>query len=146
MAMRFHSALRMSLPAAVFLAASMQAAQPQTAPAANALTGAQKQRLQAIEAGAGAKDDQFSRSMRELAKAFDRNILSPKPSAETDENLTNEIAGNVAQAVRMRMAVVRDMVKVLTPEQKNALLVELAKPDTNPDLAELIGKMFGSQQ
>ncbi len=145
MAMRFQSALRLSLAAGLLFVVSKTAAAPQTDPAP-ALTDAQKQRLQAIEASAGPKADQLSQTIGAMAKAFDRNILSDRPDPAVDAKLTDQITESAAQAVRLRMSIVKDMVKVLTPQQKNALLAELEKPNANPDLAELIGKMLGEQK
>ena len=76
------------------------------------------------------------------SKSIDRNLLSGKPDDELDRKLSADFATAVTNlvnsAVQVKLTAVREMVKVLTPAQKAALLAELEKPGANPDLAELI--------
>jgi len=53
------------------------------------------------------------------------------------------VAQTVRSAMERRLRVVREIIKVLTPEQKKLVQAELEKPGANPDLAETVTKMFG---
>jgi hypothetical protein len=86
----------------------------------------------------------------EIARSFDRNILSEKPDADLDGKLSNQLVAAVGEmvtaAVHAKLNGVRKMIKVLTPQQKKILLAELDKPDTNPDLTELVGNVLGEKK
>jgi hypothetical protein len=116
------------------------------APKGSALTAGQKQalqqKLQTLETDAKAKTEKQNAKIAEIAKSIDRNLLSGKPDEELDRKLSADFASEVTNlvnlAIQAKLTTVREMVKVLTPDQKAALLVELEKPGANPDLAELV--------
>jgi Spy/CpxP family protein refolding chaperone len=116
------------------------------APKGSALTAEQKQtlqqKLQTLESDAKAQTEKQNAKIAEIAKNIDRNLLSGKPDEELDRKLSADFATEVTNlvntAIQAKLTTVREMVKVLTPEQKAALLVELEKPGANPDLAELV--------
>jgi len=111
-----------------------------------ALTAEQKQALQqkvqTLESDTKAQTEKQNAKIAGIAKDIDRNLLSGKPSEELDRKLSADFAAQVTNlvnaAIQAKLAAVRDMVKVLTPDQKTLLLAELEKPGANPDLAELV--------
>ena len=122
----------------------------QGAPTPQALTEAQKQaiqqKLQALNSDAKAETDKLSAKANAIAKDIDRNLLAANPDAELDRKLSAQFSAAVVEivsaAVDRKLATVREIVKLLTPEQRTVLLAEVQKPEANPDLAELIGKVF----
>lgn len=116
------------------------------APKSSALTAEQKQTLQqkaeAMVNDTKAQAEKQNAKIAEIAKSIDRNLLAEKPSEELDRKLSADFAAAVADlvssAIKAKLSAVRETVKVLTPDQKATLLVELEKPGANPDLAELV--------
>jgi Spy/CpxP family protein refolding chaperone len=146
--------LLMLLATPLYLAAQDKPAEAKPAPAPNALTGAQQQALQqAVQAAESAGQTEaapLAAKIAVIAKSFDRNILSDKPDADLDGKLSNQLVAAVGEvvtaALHAKLNGVHEIVKVLTPEQKKVLLAELEKPDTNPDLTELVGNVLGEKK
>jgi Spy/CpxP family protein refolding chaperone len=117
---------------------------------APALTAAQRQSFQDImqsaEKAATAQAAADVLKLGEIAKRIDRNLLSEKPDEAIHEKLsaelTDAVAGLVRAAIAIKLNTVRDLAKVLTPEQKRFVITELDKPGANPDLTELLKKVF----
>ena len=130
------------------------AAQDKPAAAANTLTDAQQQALQkalqTVENAGKSEAVTLAAKIGDIAKSFDRNILAEKPDAALDSKLSDQLIAAVGDvviaAMHAKLNGVHEIVKVLTPEQKKLLLAELDKPDTNPDLTDLVGKVFGEQK
>jgi spore germination cell wall hydrolase CwlJ-like protein len=151
-------ALLMLLATPLYLAAQKPAeakpAEAKPAPGPNTLTGAQQQALQqALQAAESAGQTEaapLAAKIAVIAKSFDRNALSEKPDAELDGKLSNQLVAAVGEvvtaALHAKLNGVHEIVKVLTPEQKKVLLAELDKPDTNPDLTELVGNVLGEKK
>jgi Spy/CpxP family protein refolding chaperone len=135
------------LVAAAMLAAGLFA---QETPAPS-LTAEQKQTLQEMlqkaENETKTSVEPLAQKLAVTAKSIDINLLSDHPDAALDAKLSGDLADAVAQTVRsameLRLRVVREIIKVLTPEQKKLVQAELEKPGANPDLAETVAKMFG---
>jgi Spy/CpxP family protein refolding chaperone len=133
------------LPIGLLAAAVIVCAQD-AAPKPGALTAEQKQvlqqKVQSLEGDAKAEADKQNAKIAEIAKSIDRNLLSGTPSEELDRKLSADFAKEVSNlvnaAIQAKLTTVREMVKVLTPDQKTVLLAELEKPGANPDLAELL--------
>jgi len=123
-------------------------------PAANALTAQQKQTLQQVAqaAEADAKTQAAALALKAvpIVKEIDRNLLSDAVNEELDHKLSAELSQTIADLVRVaiqaKLRAAHDMAKALTPAQKKALLAEIEKPGANPDLGELIPKVFGDQK
>jgi hypothetical protein len=119
---------------------------PPTAPAPSSLTPAQMETLKKLLASSDtdskARIQPTAEKITEIAKAIDRNVLAEKPDPELDKKLradmTNAVLETVKIAMDIRLNAIADIAKVLTPDQKKFLLAELDKPETNPDLAELV--------
>ena len=147
-------ALFLLLATPLYLAAQDKPDQAKPAPAPNTLTAAQQQALQqALQAAESAGQTEaaaLAAKIAVVAKSFDRNILSDKPDAELDGKLSNQLVAAVGEvvtaALHAKLNGVHEIVKVLTPEQKKILLAELDKPDTNPDLTELVGSVLGEKK
>ena len=142
-----------SYPAALALVLSIGSALAQTtppAPSATALTEAQKQALEAAGKEVASQVQPAALKLASLAKDYDRNILAEKPDPELEKKLANEMVETISQlvagAIRARIQSVREIAKLLTPEQKKLLLAELDKPGSNPDLVELINKVLGEKK
>lgn len=116
----------------------------------SALSPAQRQALQQIIQSADKETkvqaEADSQRLGEIAQRIDRNLLSDKPDDELHHKLcaelTDAIGGLVRTAISAKLKVAGDLVKVLTPDQKRLVLAELDRPGANPDLTELIGKVF----
>ncbi len=117
----------------------------QSDPAA-ALTDAQKQTLKALEADSAKQAGPLLLKIGAAAKSFDRNILAAEPDQELDRRYSTELVDAIAEAIRMRIASVREIARVLTPEQKKLLLAELEKPGANPDLPSLMETVFAQKK
>ena len=115
----------------------------------NVLTDAQKQMLKAAETEFSAKIQPLAERLGRTAKELNRVLLSDKPDPEVERKLSDELADAVSQivtgAIRLRVAAVHDIVNTLTAEQKKLLLTELDRPDANPDLIELMKKVFAEE-
>ena len=142
------------LAMSLYLAAGQAQEKPPDGANSNKLSEAQKQALetaaQTVESEGQSQTAPLALKIGTIAKDFDRNILSEKPDPALDGKLTGELVAAVSEAVtaavHSKLKAVREMVKVLTPEQKKLLLLELAKPDTNPDLIELVGNVLGDKK
>lgn len=127
---------------------------PQATSTASTLTDSQKhalqQALQAAENDGKAKVAPLMLKLGAITKSIDRNLLSDKPDQELDRKLTRDLVAAVSEvvatAIDLKLSAGREIVKLLTPEQRKILLAEIEKPDSNPDLTELAGKVFGDKK
>ncbi len=134
---------------AAFCSGAAGMAAEQSAPATE-LSPAQRQQIQQIAQAAETETKAQAASgflkLAEIAMRIDRNLLSETPDNALHEKLSSELAEAVAGVVRtaiyLKLNTVRDLAKVLTPEQKKLVLAELDKPGANPDLTELVKKVF----
>ncbi|MDT5261166.1 MAG: hypothetical protein QOC61_170 [Acidobacteriota bacterium] len=76
------------------------------------------------------------------AKEFDENILSETPSAESDQKATRKLLDGLAGVAELRLQTIRDVVALLTPEQKQLLRAEMSKPGTPTALLEVLARVF----
>jgi Spy/CpxP family protein refolding chaperone len=76
------------------------------------------------------------------AKEFDENVLSEQPNAEADQKATKKLTDAVAGVTALRLQTIRDVVALLTPEQKQLLRAEMAKPGTPTALLEVLARVF----
>jgi hypothetical protein len=121
----------------------------QEAPNPNLLSDSQKQALekarQAMEGETKIKTVTISLRLAAIGKELGRNMLADQPDPELDRKLQSDLVQMVTDMVSgvlQTKAADREVVKVLTPEQKKILRAELDKAGANPDLAELVGKLF----
>lgn len=78
----------------------------------------------------------------EGAKEFDENVLSETPSAESDEKASKKLFDGLAGVAALRLQTIRDVVALLTPEQKRLLRDEMSKPGTPTALLEVLARVF----
>lgn len=76
------------------------------------------------------------------AKEFDENILAETPDAAADEKATGRLLSSLAGVARLRLQTIRDVVALLTPEQKRLLRAEMSKPGTPTALLEVLARVF----
>ena len=118
------------------------------------LTDSQKQAIQqkirALESDNKVQAEKLSVKVAAIAKDLDRNLLSATPDEKVSQKLSADFAAAVDDmvnaAVEAKLTMVGEIVKLLTPEQKAVLLADLEKPGANPDLAELVGTVFGTSK
>lgn len=78
----------------------------------------------------------------QAAKAFDENLLSENPDAAADERTTRQLLDSLAGVAKLRLQTVRDVVALLTPEQRGLLRAEMSKPGTPPELLDVLARVF----
>jgi hypothetical protein len=78
----------------------------------------------------------------QAAKAFDENVLADAPTAAEDERTTRQLLGSLAGVANLRLQTIRDVVALLTPEQRRLLRAEMSKPDTPTALLDVLSRVF----
>ena len=96
-----------------------------------------------FETGGDARPAWQAVEKRQLARADSYLLVSQPDHAKLSGDLADAVAQTVRSAMELRLRVVREIIKVLTPEQRKLVQAELEKPGANPDLAETVTKMFG---
>lgn len=76
------------------------------------------------------------------AKEFDENVLSETPSAESDRKATRRLLDSLAGLAELRLETIREVVALLTPEQKRLLRDEMSKPGAPTALLEVLARVF----
>lgn len=76
------------------------------------------------------------------AKEFDDNVLSESPSAESDRKAAKRLLDSLAGLAELRLETIREVVAVLTPEQKRLLREEMSKPGAPAALLEVLARVF----
>lgn len=130
--------------------AAMAVGVAQESPNPNLLSDSQKQALEkarkTVEGETKTKTMTITLKLATIARDLDRNILADQPDPDLDRKLQSDLVQTVTEMVsgvlQAKIAADREVVKILTPEQKKILRAELDKAGANPDLAELIGKLF----
>ncbi len=70
------------------------------------------------------------------------NMLADAPKAKLREKLSKQMTGTVVKILLIKGQSIREMVGILTPEQKKFLKTEMTKPDAPADLSELMERVF----
>lgn len=76
------------------------------------------------------------------AKEFDENVLAETPDAASGERATKQLLDSLAGLAQLRLQAIRDVVALLTPEQKRLLRAEMSKPGTPTALLEVLARVF----
>jgi hypothetical protein len=76
------------------------------------------------------------------AKEFDVNVLSESPSTEADAKATKRLLDSLAGIAELRLETIREVVALLTPEQKRLLREEMSKPGTPTALLDVLKRVF----
>jgi Spy/CpxP family protein refolding chaperone len=76
------------------------------------------------------------------AKRFDLNLLSESPDPAREEAETKTLLDSLANVARLRLRILKDVVALLTPEQRRVLRNEMSKADTPPELLDVLARVF----
>lgn len=76
------------------------------------------------------------------AKEFDENVLAETSDAAADERATKQLLDSLAGVAKLRLQTIKDVVALLTPEQKRLLRAEMSKPGTPTALLEVLARVF----
>jgi hypothetical protein len=76
------------------------------------------------------------------AKEFDENVLSETPGAEADAKATKRLLDSLAGLAELRLELIREVVALLTPEQKRLLRDEMSKPGAPTALLDVLKRVF----
>lgn len=107
------------------------------------LSEVQKRTIQKIRAESKLKGALIAVRVAQSAKAFDDNILSDAPTTEADAKSQKGINDALADATGLRLQAIRDIVALLTPEQKHLLKEEMSKPGAQPEgLLDVLSRLF----
>ena len=82
----------------------------------------------------------------QAAKEFDENVLADAPDAAADGRTTKQLLDSLEGVARLRLQTIKDVVALLTPEQRRLLRAEMSKPGTPTALLEVLSRVFGLPQ
>lgn len=80
--------------------------------------------------------------LAQVAKQIYQNMLADQENQALRQELTKKLNAATTELLAIKGQSIRDIVKVLTPEQKQRVMKEMQKPGASADLTELIGKVF----
>jgi Spy/CpxP family protein refolding chaperone len=106
------------------------------------LSEAQKQAIKSIRSESEKKAAPFALELAATAKKIYENMLAEKPDEQLRARLAQEMNEIVVKILSIKGQSIRDMVGVLTPEQKQLIRREMRKPDAPGDLTDLIVRTF----
>jgi hypothetical protein len=122
------------------------AAAPQQAVAAVApafpLSDEQRRAIQSILTKSKAEGVVLGLVGAQAAKGFDENVLADAPAGAEDERTTKQLLDSLAGLASLRLQTIRDVVALLTPEQKRLLRAEMSKPGAPTALLEVLSRVF----
>lgn len=123
-------------------AAVLAAASPATAPV-RTLSETQKNAMRSIQAESERQSAPIAQKLRETLRTVYGNLLSDKPDPSLDRKLDGAIKETADQLLSIKSQSIRDMVALLTPDQKKLVRSELGKPGAPDDLIDLIVGLLG---
>ncbi len=137
----------LSLSVVFVLAAGRGAAQTSAAqggkPAAKPqLTEAQLQAIKSIRSESEKRAAVPALRLASTVKQIYDNMLAEKEDEALRQTLDRELDEVAVVLLAIKGQSIREMVRVLTPEQKQLLKSEMMKPDAPADLSELIARVF----
>jgi Spy/CpxP family protein refolding chaperone len=135
------------LVALVFAAASATRAQATqdanvTADAAHTLSDAQKQSIKRIQTDAEKRAAPAALRLAGIVGKIYENMLADKP----DEKLRASLSAQMEKATWALLSIkgqsIHDIVRVLTPAQRQLVKAEMQKPGAPSDLSEVVAHVF----
>jgi hypothetical protein len=75
-------------------------------------------------------------------KRFDEVLLGETKDVEADGQAANEIKAVLNETAETRLQAARNVVHLLTPEQRRFLKLKMAKPDSERGILEVFAKVF----
>lgn len=106
------------------------------------LSEAQLKRMQEIRTAAAKKAAPVALMLAATVKQIYENMLADKEDDALRQKLDKQLNEIGSQILAVKGQSIRDMVGVLTPEQKQFVKTELAKPGATGDLGEMIERVF----
>ena len=106
------------------------------------LSAAQTASIKAIQRASEKKAAPLALKLASTAKKIYENMLSDREDERLRAKLERELDGIGSKLIKLKGQSIREMVAVLTPEQKALVRMEMRKPGAPADLSELIIKLF----
>jgi hypothetical protein len=126
----------------LFVAVLMLIASPDAIGEADRLTAAQVQAMRAVKSRSEKKAAPLALKLAETARLSYENMLSDKEDETLRQRLERELDRIVVELVNLKGQSIREMVAILTKDQKKLLRAEMKKPDAPADLSEIISRVF----
>lgn len=114
-------------------------AQAQTTPA---LSEAQLAKMKEIREASAKKAAPAALELAATVKQIYDNMLSEKEDPNLRKKLSKQMDKAAAQLFAVKGQSIRDMLGVLTPEQKQIVKAEMMKPGASADLGEIMERVF----
>ena len=108
----------------------------------NKLTPSQVESIKSIRSKIEKKAETLGIQLANTAKLIYENILSDKEDEGVRKQLERELDRTVVALVNLKGQSIREMVAVLTPDQKKLVREEMKKPGAPADLSELLIRLF----
>lgn len=106
------------------------------------ISDAQRAALAAIQTKNEKSAAKVGLRMAGIVRRVYGNMLSEKPDENLRIRLAKELQETAAELLAIKGQSIREMVNVLTPEQRRYIRTELAKPGAPADLGELITRTY----
>lgn len=106
------------------------------------LTAAQLQAIKSIRSESEKKATPLALRLASAAKQIYENMLSEKEDDALRQRLSREMNEVVVELLAIKGQSIREMVRVLTPVQREIIRSEMQKPGSPGDLSELIMRVF----
>ena len=106
------------------------------------LTAAQLLAIKSIRTESEKKAAPFALRLVSATKQIYENMLSEKEDVGRRQKLSSEMNKMVVKILAIKGQSIREMVRVLTPEQRQIIRGEMQKPGAPGDLSELIIRTF----
>ena len=122
--------------------AQVRSPSPEASETVARLSPAQLEAIKSIRAESEKKAAPLALRLAAVAKQIYGNMLSEREDAVLRRKLSRELNEVAARLLAIKGQSVRDMVRVLTPEQRDFIRGEMLKPGALGDLSELIARVF----
>ena len=110
--------------------------------AAHTLTEAQKEAIKRIHVESEKKAAPAALKLASIVSKIYENMLADKPDEELRARLSAEMKEAAWELLAIKGQAIREIVGVLTPEQKQLIKSEMRKPGAPADLSEVIAHTF----
>ena len=84
----------------------------------------------------------LAKQLAVTVKQVYENMLADKPDEKRRKKLSKQMTATTGKLLLVKGNSIREMIGVLTPEQKELLKSEMKKPDAPADLSELFERIF----
>ena len=110
--------------------------------AAHTLSDAQKQAIKRIHVASAVQAALPALRLARVVSQIYKNMLASKPDEKLRVKLAAELKEVTWQLLEIKGEGIRQTVNVLTPEQKQLIRTEMAKPGAPADLSEVVAHTF----